>query len=304
MTTLRTEQLLYFVEVAKQGSFSLAANQLHVAQPSISQAISNLEKELNVKLLIRSRAGIQLTAIGHSIFLKAQNILNMVEDIYDETRAQSHGIIGEIHIAAIPSICNTYLSDVLSAYKKKYPQVRIEVKEDGTNRIMQDVIANKVDIGLVSCQTNEIVEPKIEFSQLLTGTYVVYVGRNSTIPIQNPLPKELISKQPLIILQSGYRQEDYLKKLLGTDKLNILLTLGYTEAAKRIISQGIAVGFYADFSVKKDPYVKSGDIIPLEIEDNNFTLRFGWIRARNHRLTPAAQSFVKVLKEVIDESRP
>jgi DNA-binding transcriptional LysR family regulator len=230
--------------------------------------------------------------------------LNIVTDIYNETRAQSHGISGQLQIAAIPSICNTYLSDVLSAFKKDYPQVRIEVKEAGTNRIMEDVIANKVDIGLISCPADEVMEANLDFSQLLIGTYVVYVGRNSTIPIQDPLPKELISSQPLITLQSEYRQEDYLKKLLGTDTLNILLTLGYTEAAKRIISQGIAVGFYPDFSVRKDPYVKSGDIIPLAIEDNSLTLRFGWIKARNRQLAPAAQSFVKVLKDVIDAGRP
>lgn len=297
---MRTEQLQYFVTVAKLGSFSLAAQHLHIAQPSISQAIAGLENDLNVKLFERSRSGIRLTPVGESLLLKAQNVLNMVEEIYDEARAETDLIDGQLHIAAIPSMCNAFLSDTLASYKKKYPSVRIEVREEGTNQITQDVLSGRVDIGLISRLPEDSLDAKIEFHPLLNGTYMVYVGRNSSIPLRNPLPKEEILKQPLITLQSGYRQEDYLKRILGSERLNVLLTLGYTDAAKKMIAQGIAVGFYPDFSVKKDPYVTSGDILAFDIEDNDVSLRFGWIRARSQRLSAAARKFVQVLKEVID----
>lgn len=297
---MRTEQLQHFVAVARFGSFSQAAEHLHIAQPSVSQSIANLESDLNVKLFERSRSGIRLTPIGESLLPKAQNVLNMVEEIYDEVRAETDLVSGSLNIAAIPSMCNAYLSDVLSAFKKRHPAVRIEVREDGTNEITRDVAANRVDVGLISRLPEDSLDPRIEFHPLLTGTYMVYVGRHSSMPLRNPLPKEEILKQPLITLQSGYRQEDYLKRMLGSDELNVLLTLGYTEAAKKIISQGIAVGFYPDFSVRKDPYVLAGDIMAFDIEGNDVALRFGWIRARNQRLTVAAQRFIQVLREVVD----
>lgn len=296
---MRTEQLQYFVEVAKFGSFSLAAQNLHIAQPSISQAISNLEQNLNVKLFERSRTGIRLTPIGHSLYIKAQNILNIVDEMYDEVRAETNVISGNLQIASIPSICNAYLSDVLSAYKKKYPNVRIEVNEEGTSQILQEVLSNRVDIGLVSRLPNDVLDKKIEFFHLITGTYMAYVGKNSSLPLRNPISSEVIAKQPLITLKGGSRQEEYLKKMLHTDELNVLLTLGYTEAAKKIIAEGVAIGFYPDFSVKRDPFVKSGDIIPLEIENNSLVLQFGWVRAKNQRFSTAAQEFIKLLKGVI-----
>lgn len=297
---MRTEQLLYFVEVARQRSFSLAAEKLHIAQPSISQAIRSLEQELNVQLFQRSRAGVQLTPIGRSLLPKAQNILNIVEELYEEARSETDQLEGRLHIAAIPSIVNTFLSETLFRYKREHPHVRLEIKEAGTNQIVQEVLSEQVNIGVVSCQPGETFDPRIEFTPLFSGTYVVYVGKQSSIPLQNPLPRELIASQPLITLQHEYRQADYLRKLLGTDDLNILVSLGYTDAAKKIISEGIAIGFYPDFSISKDPYVQSGDIIPLEVADNELTLQFGWIRMRQHRFSRAARKFIRVLKEVID----
>jgi Transcriptional regulator len=297
---MRTEQLQYFVEVARQRSFSIAAEKLHIAQPSISQAIKSLEQELNVQLFQRSRAGVQLTPIGRSLLPKAQNILNMVDELCEEARTETDQIEGRLQIAAIPSMMNTFLSETLSRYKREHPHVRLEVKEAGTNQIMQEVLAERLNIGIVSCRPGETLDPRIEFSPLLSGTYVVYVGKQSSIPLQNPIPRELIARQPLITLQNEYRQVDYLRKLLGTDELNILVSLGYTEAAKKMISEGIAIGFYPDFSVGKDPYVQSGDIIPLDIADNELSLQFGWIRSRQQRFSLAARKFVRVLKEVID----
>jgi len=297
---MRTEQLQYFVEVARQQSFSLAARKLHIAQPSISQAIKSLEQELNVKLFRRSRAGVQLTPIGRSLLPKAQSILNMIDEFCEEARSETDQLEGSLQIAAIPSMVNTYLSETLVRYKKDHPHVRLEVKEAGTNLIVQEVLSEHVNIGLVSCLPGETLDPQIEFTPLFSGTYVVYVGKQSSIPLQNPLPRELIARQPLIALQNEYRQADYLKKLLGTDELNILVSIGYTEAAKKMISAGIALGFYPDFSVGKDPYVQSGDIIPLDVADNDLTLQFGWIRNKRKHFPLAARKFIRVLKEVID----
>lgn len=297
---MRTEQLQYFVEVARQRSFSIAAEKLHIAQPSISQAIKSLEQELNVQLFQRSRAGVQLTPIGRSLLPKAQNILNMVDELCEEARTDTARIEGRLQIAAIPSMMNTFLSETLSRFKKEHPHVRLEVKEAGTNQITQEVLAERLNVGIVSCRPGETFDPRIEFSPLLSGTYVVYVGKQSSIPLQNPVPRELIARQPLIALQNEYRQVDYLRKLLGTDDLNILVSLGYTDAAKKMISEGIAIGFYPDFSVGKDPYVQSGDIIPLDIAGNELSLQFGWIRSRQQRFSLAARKFVRVLKEVID----
>lgn len=298
---MRIEQLKYFVEIANTGSFSAAAERLHMTQPSLSQAIAKLEKELNVKLFERSRTGIQLTSFGQSMLQKAQNIINMINEIEDEAKASKDIVTGKLIIASIPSMCTAYLTEVLSVFKKRHPRVRIEVKEEGTNQIFQDILASRVDIGIISCLPEDGIEQmsKIEFGRLLTGTYMVCIGKHSAIPLYNPMPPEIISEQPIITFQPSYRQVDYLKRILKRDDLNILFTFGNTEVAKKVISKGLAIGFYPDFSIQKDSYVLNGEIIPLHIANNELELWFGWIRLKNHPFSRAAQEFIKVLKEVL-----
>lgn len=298
---MRLEQLIYFIEVSKFHSFSKAANQLHISQPSISQAITNLEEELGVKLFERSRSGISLTKTGQSLLMKSQSVINMVNEIKDLARAETHSLHGTLRIAVIPSIASSYLSEVLSAYKKAHPFVRLEVTEDGTNSIWKDVISNRIDIGLLSHYPHEPIVKNVVFNQLLTGRYMVCVGKKSSIPLHNPIRKEIIANEPMILFKSQSRQEEYVKKILKKDQLNVLLTLGFTDAAKRMITEGLAIGFYIDFSIKQDPYVLSGDIIPLEIEDDNLLLSFGWVRSKNQHFSKAAQEFIKIFKRVIQE---
>jgi len=299
---MRIEQLQYFVEIAKYQSFSQAAQHLHISQPSISQAISSLEDELNVRLFERSRSGAALTTTGRSLLNKAQSALNLIQDIYDEAQAESHSLTGSLHIAAIPSMCNTFLSDVLSIYKKKHPNVRLEMNEDGSKQITHDVAIGRADIGLISLLPLDPMDQRLEFHRLLTGTYLACIGKHSSIPLYNPMPVKVIEQEPLITFKPPYRQEEYLKKILQTDHLNVLLTIGYTEAAKRMITAGIAIGFYPDFSITKDAYVQSGDIIPVEIEGNDVILSFGWVRLKTMHLSKAAQVFLKLLKQTIDEN--
>jgi DNA-binding transcriptional LysR family regulator len=296
---LRIEQLQYFTEIAQYQSFSIAAAHLHISQPSISQAISSLEKELNVKLFERSRTGVKLTRTGQTLLKKAQSALNIIQDIYDEAQAESQSLTGSLQIATIPSICNAFLSDALSLYKKRHPYVRIEVNEEGSTQIKQDVLSGRTDLGLISSKPEDAGDQRLEFQRLLTGTYMVCIGKHSSVPLHNPISTELIAGEPIISFKSNYRQEEYIKQLLKTDHLNILLTIGYTEAAKKMISEGLAIAFYPDFSIKKDPYVQSGDIIPLDIQGNDLMLLFGWIHLKSKHLSIAAKEFVKTLKEVI-----
>lgn len=298
---MRLKKLEYFVAVARFKSFSLAAKELYVSQPSISQGISNLEDDLGVKLFERARSGISLTEAGEVLLQKAKYAVNIVEEIWEENNTDSKSLHGKLYVSSIPSMSNSFLSEVLSAYKEVHPNVRVEVKEDGSNQILEDVISNRVDIGLLSHNPEEIVNDKLVFNSLMTGTYLACVGRKSSVPLHNPIPREIISKEPMITFKPNFAYEQYLKRILKTDQLNILITLGYTEVAKKVITEGIAIAFYPDFSIKNDPYVLSGDIIPLEIENNDLLISFGWIRAKNYYFSKAGQEFIKTLKRVIQE---
>lgn len=249
-----------------------------------------------MKLFERSRSGVKLTKIGHILLKKAQSTLNLIQDIYDEAEAETDILHGSLKIAIIPSLSNAFLSDVLTIYKKIHPNVRIEVNEGGSKQIIQDVVTNQVDIGLISSQPDEQLDNRLEFRHLLTSTYMVCIGKNSTIPLFNPMPVKIIAQEPILTFNDNFRQHEYLKKLLKTEHFNIMLTTGHTETAKRLISEGIAIGFYPDFSIMNNAYVDSGDIIPLDIQNNDLILLFGFIRLKNQYMSKTVKEFIEIFK--------
>ena len=98
---MRLEQLKYIVTIAETGTFTEASTRLFVAQPSISEAVHSLEKELHTKIFVRYRTGAIPTAQGIKVIHHAQKILNEVEEIKDLTLANATNIEGEINIGTI-----------------------------------------------------------------------------------------------------------------------------------------------------------------------------------------------------------
>ncbi len=300
---MRIEQLQYFVEVAQTKSFSHAADRLHISQPSISMAISNLEHELGVTLFERSRSGVKLTDTGKILAKKAQEILNNIEDFKSEARNESQLLSGKLTISAIPSICITFLPKALSAFKKKFPKVNIELKEEGTNKIIKEVSLGNVDIGIVSSSYKEIEQiDYLYFESLISGKVVACVGKNSNLSFHNPISPKILFKHPIVIFNKEYRMYQFVQRLLREyGEPNILFVSGNTETTKKVIAEGIAIGFYTDLALKVDPYIQTGEIIPLEITDNNIEVSFGWIRSKNQHFSRQAKEFIKLLKITISE---
>lgn len=132
---MRLEQLYYFYEISKTQSISSAAENLFISQPSLSNAISSLEKELNIKLLIRSKSGVKLTEQGFEFLQLAQNIIGDIEKIYNLSDQKASE--PQITLFALPSIACSILPNVLTNYKQAFPQIQVQIHEDKTHQILK-----------------------------------------------------------------------------------------------------------------------------------------------------------------------
>lgn len=153
-------QIEYFVEVAKQLSFTKAASTLHVSQPSISKAIQNLENELGVPLFYRSSKQLELTDAGQAVLINALQVLEAFQNLRSELMDLTELKKGQIRIGIPPIVGAEFFSKLISQYKEKYPYIEILLTEVGTKRIRQEIEAGELDIGLVCsmCSTNENLE--------------------------------------------------------------------------------------------------------------------------------------------------
>lgn len=153
-------QLEYFVEVAKQLSFTKAATTLHVSQPSISKAIQNFEAELGVPLFYRSSRQLELTDAGQAVLVNALQVLDSFKNMRSELTDLMDLKKGRIRIGIPPIVGAEFFSKLISHYKEQYPYIEISLAEVGTKRIRQDIDAGDLDIGLVCSvhSTNDNLE--------------------------------------------------------------------------------------------------------------------------------------------------
>ncbi|NRG48299.1 LysR family transcriptional regulator [Bacillus sp. CRN 9] len=294
---MRIEQFLYITEIAKTGSIATAAERLYVTSPGISLAISSLEKELGVKIFERSRTGLEPTETGKKLILKAQNILNCIEEFKDEAKIDSSDIKGHLSISSDPALCRSIMPKTSAELKVKFPGITLQIKESPTSQVRKDVLNGDADIGLVFYPSSSPKE-----NQLLTTTHIIdsimmlCFKKNSELASKDIITMKDIDNYPLAaILNENDRK--YHSQIFGKhNKLNILVQSQNSETKKYFISQGLAVGFEPDLTIKSDPFYQGGDIIAKPVLGIDLKVSYFSIRLKRRFFSAAEKKFLKELQ--------
>lgn len=178
-------QLEYVVAVATYKSFVAAAEKCFVTQPTLSMQIQKLEEELGVKLFDRNRHPISVTTIGMAVVEQARVILAECEKVRELIRQQQNTMDGGFRLAVIPTVAPYIIPPLLENYVREYPDVKLQIKEMETDKIILALRNNEVDAGLVSTplDANGIREYPI-----FQESFVAYFS-----PEEKALKKRLVS---------------------------------------------------------------------------------------------------------------
>ncbi|CAM2920957.1 LysR family transcriptional regulator [Paenibacillus sediminis] len=141
--------LQYFLEVARFKSFTKAAESLFITQPTISKTIKNLEEELGVVLLDRVGKKMELTDAGHIIANQAQNIVKSFQTLTSELDDLMNVRKGKIRFGLPPMVGSSFFPKVIGKFHEQYPEVTIQIFEDGAKKVETDVRNGTLDIGVV-----------------------------------------------------------------------------------------------------------------------------------------------------------
>lgn len=142
-------QLRYFIAVAEERSFTLAARRLNLSQPPLSQHIQALEAELATPLLYRTSRRVELTQAGEAMLVRGRAILQQVKAAEDEARSIGAGLIGTLDVGATGSILRGRLAELLAAYRKVAPQVRMTVHEQAPALQIAALLSRTTNICLI-----------------------------------------------------------------------------------------------------------------------------------------------------------
>lgn len=181
---MELRHLRYFIAVAEELHFTRAAERLHIGQPPLSQQIQALEAELGVLLFERSRRRVALTEAGQCLLERARALLAELEQIKQETRRVGHGESGELRIAFTNSLpFTTLLPRLIYRFRRRYPDVRLNLRDLNTRLQLEALAAGELDIGFVRGP---------DFSELPEGLCLHELSRDPlrlVVHVDHPLAK-------------------------------------------------------------------------------------------------------------------
>lgn len=145
---MRLRHLRYFVGIVDAGSFSRAAESIHVAQPALSQQIADLERELGVTLFVRSARGVQPTPAGKALYNEAVQILRRTEQLSSVIRASEAEPEGTVSIGLSSSFAAYLIGPLLVATRARLPKVKLSLTATDSDSVRSAMLAGRLDLGL------------------------------------------------------------------------------------------------------------------------------------------------------------
>lgn len=157
--------LRYFASVAELKNFTRAAEKLRIAQPAVSQQIKTLEDELGVKLLLRTKRSVSITAAGHAFLREANEILAHVDKSKVVARRASRGEIGTLSIGCFSTASACFLPELIQRYRAKFPAVRVHLSEQTPLQQLDAFEAGRIDLGftrpLAAMHTGQFIVERV-----------------------------------------------------------------------------------------------------------------------------------------------
>ena len=210
--TLR--QLQYLKLLAEHGSFSRAAEAVHVTQPTLSAGIQELEKTLGAPVVDRARSGVILTAIGEETLHRAADILARAEDLVQAARSAGQPLTGRLRLGVIPTVAPFLLPRALPLLRERFPKLSLYLREDLTHRLITSLKAGAIDLALIALpyETAGLETAHVSDDELMAALPSGHpLGRDASIE-----PSRL-EDEDLILLEDGHCLREHALSICGME---------------------------------------------------------------------------------------
>ncbi len=198
---MELRHLRYFVAVAEELSVRRAAERLHLAQPSLSRQIRDLEEEIGTRLFERDHHHVQLTPAGEVLLAEARVALSGVETVLQATRDAGRGLRGTLRIGNIGALSTTFLPGSLAALRERFPTVGIEVVELGLDEQVAALVAGTIDLGFQARARGTRVDARFAVRAASACDLMVIVPEKHRLAARPTVALAELSEEPLLDLE-------------------------------------------------------------------------------------------------------
>lgn len=303
---MELRQLQYAIQIAAEMNFSRAAEKLHIAQPSLSQQLSKLEKEIGVLLFQRNTNSVELTHAGAVFIEKAQKIVDGVEQLKQEMDDISQMRKGKLIVGSLPITGSHILPLVLPVFQNRYPDIEVVLVEETTTHLESLTSNGQTDICLLSLP---IGEPSLTYQILIEEEICLAVPPQHPLAVtSHPRQSETgiqireLAQEPFILLKKGqgFRQIvlDLCQQAGFTPK--VVFESGNIETVQSLVAAGMGIAFVPQMVTRSHASDFAPVYFPLSAPRPSRTLVIAYRKGRY--LSKAAEAFMQTLEEVMKKS--
>jgi LysR family transcriptional regulator, low CO2-responsive transcriptional regulator len=295
------DQLNTFLEVAKLGSFSRAAEKVLRSQPAVSAQIRQLEQEYGHKLFDRTAKYVRLTPAGEVVLEYARQMLTL-RNTSLHAISQRNGIpTGTLSIGANEGTFLYVLPKVFGKYHRSFPKVRINVYRNFTHKVLEKVEDGAIDVGV---GTLPITSASLQVVPVFRDRMLLMVGRGSPLFKRRSITLDEFAQQPIVIAKTGSARKMIEKSLRPfCAHLNITMELTSVVMIKRFVAANFGVSLISSSFARDN--VRRGEVKLLEIEGVDLWRELGLVYRKDRSLPRPASAFLELaLKELAPKPAP
>jgi|TARA_R100000005_G_scaffold91298_1_gene63474 DNA-binding transcriptional LysR family regulator len=279
-------KLHIFTTVARLGSFSQAAETLHMAQPAVSIAVRKLEEELGVALLDRSGRRVRTTAEGLELQQRAANILDQVEALQHTLGEHRQLLRGELTISCPAMVATYFLPQLVGDFLAYHPGLSASISQRGTNDIKQQLLRGEAELGVISEDNLEDTAP-LERVSLMEQPILLCMHAEHPWARRREIAVEELQDSPMVVYESGYFIRDRLDALCRAKGVRpeMRMQTNFLPLLVSMVRQGIGTTIGLKIMIAAEPGLVG---VPLE---GNAKLRMALARRAGSKLSRVNQAF-------------
>ena len=290
---LDTRQIRAFVTLARRGSFTLAARELHLSQSAVSHSMKALETDLGCRLFDRMSKKVLLTQAGEQLLQHADKILLEMSVARESISQLGKWGRGRLRLGASTTACQYILPGVLSEFKKSYPQVLISVEPDDTREAMAALRNNQIDLAL-SLEPGR--DDDFEFLPLFADEMHFVLAPSHSWAQSGSVVREEIPRQQYVLYNKNSFTFELVEQYFRAEDmvLNMVMEFGSMEAIKELVKLGLGVSILAPWIARKE--LETGELVSLPLGRRKLKRTWGLLHWRGRRLSLAEETFVNLCR--------
>ena len=277
-----------FVAAADTLSMTAAAKKLFVSQPTVSQSIAELERDLGTKLFERIGGKLHLTGTGTQFLPYARHVLALMDEAFDNV-AQS----GRLRVGSTLTVGTTVFNGILLKFSGENPGCELSFRCENTGSIEEKILSNVLDVALVE---GTVRSPQITTEEVMDDELVLIVPAAHPFAHRRQIAAADLADERFIIREEGSGTREIFEQTMSLRDISCRIAgvLNNAEAIKLAVAAGLGVSVISKRAIVSE--IKRKELVAVKISDLKFLRKFRIVWHRNKFITPQMQRFMEICR--------